>query len=69
MTLSRLVIGGALSPIPERDGGNRYRAVYKSMVLQIARDYAGLPDVRTLTASQIRFFYNGLVPELIRYGK
>jgi hypothetical protein len=38
--------------------------VHRAMMLQIARDYAGLPDVRTLTASEIRFFYDGLRAEL-----
>lgn len=43
--------------------------VYREMLLQIARDYAGLPDVRTLTNSEIRFFYDGLRPELRKYTK
>jgi hypothetical protein len=30
------------------------------MLLQICMDYPGLPDPRTLTVSDIRFFYNGL---------
>lgn len=38
--------------------------VMKEMILQITRDYGGLPDVRTLSASEIRFFYEGLRPEL-----
>lgn len=39
------------------------------MVLQIARDYSGLPDVRTLKAHEIRFFYNGLRDELKAHTK
>lgn len=35
-------------------------AVYSEMLLQIALDYPGVPDVRTLKAHEIRFFYNGL---------
>jgi hypothetical protein len=34
------------------------------MLLQVARDYSGLPDVRTLRAREIRFFYEGLRSEL-----
>ena len=45
-------------------GDNTRINVYKEMLLQVARDYSGLPDVRTLTASQIRFFYDGLRAEL-----
>lgn len=37
------------------------------MLLQISRDYAGLPDTRTLKAREIRFFYNGLRAELKKY--
>lgn len=34
--------------------------MYLEMMLQICTDYPGLPDVRTLTLREIRFFYNGL---------
>lgn len=34
------------------------------MMLQISRDYAGLPDVRTLSVFEIRWFYDGLRHEL-----
>lgn len=34
------------------------------MILQITRDYHGLPDIRTLSWSEIRFFYEGLRAEL-----
>lgn len=39
------------------------------MLLQISRDYAGLPDARTLRAREIRFFYNGLRAELKQHTK
>ncbi len=48
-------------------GGNRAVVVYRSMLRQITREYSGLPDCRTLKASEIRFFYEGLRPELERY--
>jgi len=32
----------------------------------VCRDYPGLPDPRTLSAREIRFFYDGLKPELKR---
>ena len=38
--------------------------VYAEMFLQICRDYHSLPDVRTLKAHEIKFFYNGLRAEL-----
>lgn len=38
--------------------------VHAEMLLQICRDYPTLPDPRTLTLSEIRFFYNGLRREL-----
>jgi hypothetical protein len=43
--------------------------VYTEMLLQACRDYAGLPDPRTLTESEIRFFYNGLRKELKEHTK
>lgn len=42
-------------------------ATYSEMMLQVTRDYAGLPDVRTLTVEQIVFFFEGLRPELRKY--
>jgi len=39
------------------------------MVLQCARDYAGLPDVRTLTIGELVFFYDGLRPELHKHTR
>lgn len=35
-------------------------------IFQITRDYAGLPDVRTMTLSEIIFYYDGLQAELIQ---
>lgn len=45
------------------------RATYREMLLQIARDYAGLPDARTLTLTEIVFFYEGLRPELKKHTR
>lgn len=44
-------------------------ATYKEMMLQVARDYPGLPDLRTLTVSEIVFFYEGLRPELQKHTR
>jgi hypothetical protein len=33
--------------------------VYGEMLMQICRDYPSLPDPRTMTLAEIRFFYNG----------
>lgn len=41
--------------------------LHVEMLLQITTDYPGLPDVRTLTASDIRFFYNGLRQSLKKH--
>ena len=40
--------------------------VFGEMLLQVCRDYPGLPDPRTLSNSEIVFFYEGLRPELRR---
>ena len=47
-----------------KDGKHVAKVVYTEMLLQISRDYAGLPDVRELTFRQIKFFYEGLRGEL-----
>ena len=39
------------------------------MLIQICRDYPGLSDPRTLTMSEIRFFYDGLRGELKEHTK
>lgn len=43
--------------------------VHSEMMLQVCRDYAGLPDVRGLPLHQIRFFYEGLRAELKEHTK
>lgn len=39
------------------------------MLLQIAREYSTLPDLRSITDSEIRFFYDGLRRELKKATK
>lgn len=39
-------------------------AVYGEMLLEICRDYPGLPDPRTLSMDDIRFFFEGMRPSL-----
>ena len=51
------------------NGNNTYQNVYSEMLLQICRDYSGLPDIRTLKAREILFFYNGLRGELKEHTK
>lgn len=46
------------------DGKHQRFAVYGEMMLQVCRDYAGLPDPRTLSSCEIRWFYDGLRAEL-----
>jgi hypothetical protein len=38
--------------------------VYGEMLLQICMTYPGLPDPRTLSLCEIRFFYNGMRAQL-----
>lgn len=45
-------------------GRHRVVAVYSEMLLQVSREYSGLPDPRTMTLDEIRFFYNGLRGDL-----
>jgi hypothetical protein len=45
-------------------GRHRVVAVYTEMLLQVSREYPGLPDPRTMTLDEIRFFYNGLRNDL-----
>lgn len=47
-----------------KKGDHIFAVVYREMLLQISRDYAGLPDIRTLKVFEIRFFYNGMRNEL-----
>lgn len=46
------------------DGGHTAANVFKEMLLQITRDYSGLPDIRSLKIDEILFFYEGLRQEL-----
>ena len=57
---SLLVRGGICTRIPKHTLLN----VYGEMLLQITRDYSALGDFRKLTLTEIRFFYDGLRPEL-----
>ena len=50
-------------------GGHVSQMVYSEMILQVCRDYPGLPDVRSLKISEIRFFYDGLRTELKGHTK
>lgn len=34
--------------------------VYQEMMLTIAANYSSAPDVRTMTLSELRLFYNGI---------
>ena len=45
------------------------KATYREMLLQCARDYAGLPDARTLTIGELVFFYDGLRAELRKHTR
>ena len=62
LTKTLLVRFGEDSKLPK--GMNTLPNVYCEMFSQICRDYSSLPDPRTLTISEIRFYYNGLRQEL-----
>jgi len=62
-----LVRYGVDEKIPK--GAHTMVVVYTEMLLQIARDYSGVPDVRSLKTSEIKFFYEGLRAELIKHTK
>lgn len=46
-----------------------FQSVYSEMFLQVVRDYSALPDVRTLQAHEIKYFYEGLRNELKAHTK
>ena len=50
-------------------GAHCFGPVYSEMLLQVCRDYPGLPDPRTLKSHEIRFFYEGLRQELKQHTK
>jgi hypothetical protein len=60
--LTPLVRGGA--DHKHGKGAHTLLTVHREMHLQICRDYPALPDPRTLTFSEIRYFYEGLRLEL-----
>lgn len=68
-----IVIGGDNARIPpdRKTGASLHTLfnVYREMLWQICRDYNSLPDTRTITMREIRFFYDGLRPELQRHTK
>lgn len=43
--------------------------VHGTMLIQICRTYHQLPEVRSMTLSEIRFWYDGIRPELRRATK
>jgi hypothetical protein len=40
---------------------------YREMLLQVARDYPGIPDPRGLSVHEIVFYYEGLRSELEKH--
>jgi len=68
-----LVIRGADGELPrDRETGvetHTLPVVLGTMMAQICMDYSGLPDVRTLTMSDIVWFYDGLRAGLKRATK
>lgn len=52
-----------------RTAGHTLIPVYSAMLTQVCREYPGLPDPRTMTMTEIRFFYEGLRPELKKHTR
>jgi len=50
--------------IPESQGGHGLYPVYRDMLRAIVVHCPGLPDARSLTIDEIRFFYEGIRPLL-----
>ena len=67
MCIRDRVRGGVDERLPK--GGHKFEPVYTEMLLQISRDYPGLPDPRTLKAHEIRFFFEGIRAELKEHTK
>ena len=64
-----MVVGAKDAALFDRETGtlqNYVVPVYRQMLLQIMMDYPALPDFRTLTASEIKFFYDNLRPSLLK---
>ena len=61
--LRERVVGTVLYP------GNTLPVVYCEMLLQVCKEYPGLPDARTLKLSEIKFFYDGCRNELKKYSE
>jgi hypothetical protein len=61
-------VNGGDSTLPrDRESGlsgHTIRSVHRHMFLTICRWYTALPDPRTLTSAEIRFYYEGLRHEL-----
>ena len=57
--------------LPRAREGHRQHTlvpVYCEMLVQICADFPGLPDVRTLTLAEIRFFYDALRATLRKHS-
>lgn len=52
-----------------REGGNFGERIYAEMLIQVCRDYPSLPDPRTLSVKEIKFFYEGVRKELEEHTK
>jgi hypothetical protein len=70
-----IVNGGALKALPPRLYQNKLVKqntkinILKSMYLQISRDFANVPPINIIEDWQIFFYYEALIPELIKYQK
>jgi len=50
-------------------GRHKIVRVYTEMLLQVSREYPGLPDPRTMSLEEIRFFYDGIRHDLHKLSK
>ena len=58
--LVRAVLVGREDGLDASEGGNTLMNVYGAMYVQICHDYHNLPSPRTLSMTEIRFFYDGI---------
>jgi len=70
-----LVSGGSRQKLPaklihgKRVEQNTKIVILKSMYAQVARDFANCPRPRDIEDWELHFYYDSLVPELIKHQK
>lgn len=63
------LVSTAYCPTAKRHTRLSWLSIHLTMILQVARDYPGVGNVLDLPASDIRWLYAALVPELLKGGE